>query len=81
MMHSDPDRAFYGYRHVALANEQGAIDQLLITDSLFRSANPAQRRKYVDLVDSVKDRGGQVYIFSSAHVSGEQLGEVWGHRA
>ena len=80
MMHNDPDRAFYGMRHVSLANEQGAIDSLLIADGLFRSANPALRRRYVHLVDSVKERGGRVYVFSSAHVSGEQLAQVRGER-
>jgi protein pelota len=78
MMHADPDRAFYGYRHVALANEQGAVDTLLITDGLFRAANPALRRRYVTLVESVRERGGKVALFSSAHVSGEQLAQVTG---
>lgn len=36
MLNSDPDRAFYGYNHVAKANEQGAIGTLLVTDELFR---------------------------------------------
>lgn len=30
------------------------------------------RREYVDLVDSVRDSGGEVKIFSSMHVSGER---------
>lgn len=30
------------------------------------------RRRYVDLVESVKGNGGQVCIFSSMHVSGER---------
>ncbi|KAI7879139.1 hypothetical protein K492DRAFT_217266 [Lichtheimia hyalospora FSU 10163] len=73
MMNADPDRAFYGYSHVAKANEHGAIGTLLVTDELFRSADIATRRKYVDLVESVRTMGGTVRVFSSMHVSGEQL--------
>lgn len=31
-----------------------------------------QRRKYVDLVEAVKGRGGEVLIFSSMHESGQR---------
>lgn len=72
MMNADPDRAFYGYSHVAKANEHGAIGTLLVTDELFRSADIATRRKYVDLVESVRSMGGTVRVFSSMHVSGER---------
>lgn len=30
------------------------------------------RKKYVALVDSVKDNNGEVKVFSSLHVSGER---------
>lgn len=77
-MESDPDRAYYGYDHVASAHEQLAIDSLLVTDELFRSADLKTRRKYVKLVESVRESGGNVYIFSSMHVSGQQLQQVSG---
>ncbi|KAI9322397.1 protein pelota [Dichotomocladium elegans] len=73
MMNTDPDRAFYGYKHVAKANEHAAIGTLLVTDELFRSADMATRRKYVKLVEDVRSMGGDVRVFSSMHVSGEQL--------
>ena len=43
--------------------------------SLFapRSRNIQERRRYVDLVEGVRDNGGEVKIFSSLHVSGEQV--------
>jgi len=53
-----------------------AIDTLLVTDELFRSQDIQVRRKYVDLVESVRENGGQVRVFSSLHVSGEKLGQV-----
>uniref|UniRef100_A0A4W6CQQ7 Protein pelota homolog n=1 Tax=Lates calcarifer TaxID=8187 RepID=A0A4W6CQQ7_LATCA len=34
--------------------------------------------RYVRLVDSVRDNGGNVRIFSSLHVSGEQLTQLSG---
>lgn len=36
MMNTDPDRAFYGYDHVKKADDQKAIETLLISDQLFR---------------------------------------------
>ena len=56
----------------------GAIDNLLVTDNLFKAADYAKRRAYVDLVNSVKEHGGNVFIFSSLHVSGEQLDKFTG---
>ena len=37
-----------------------------------RNNDITQRQKYVNLVDSVRDSGGTVHIFSSMHVSGER---------
>lgn len=36
VLSSDPDKAFYGVKHVEAANEHQAIETLLISDSLFR---------------------------------------------
>jgi hypothetical protein len=38
----------------------------------------ADRKKFVSLVDSVREFGGDVKIFSSLHVSGEQLDQLTG---
>jgi protein pelota len=78
MMNDDPDKAYYGYDHVLKAHEQLAIDSLLVTDELFRNSNVKTRKQYVKLVESVRDAGGNVYIFSSMHVSGQQLQQVSG---
>ena len=55
-----------------------AIENLLVTDKLFKAKNYTQRRAYVDLVESVKSHGGNVFIFSSLHVTGEQLDRFTG---
>lgn len=78
MLSNDPERACYGPKHVEVAHERMAIQTLLITDELFRSADIATRKMYVNLVDSVKATGGTVHVFSSMHVSGEQLAQLTG---
>ncbi|AWP17664.1 putative protein pelota -like [Scophthalmus maximus] len=78
MLQHEPDRAFYGVAHVERAAEALAIDTLLISDNLFRHQDVPTRSRYVRLVDSVRDNGGNVRIFSSLHVSGEQLTQLSG---
>jgi len=78
MMGTDPQRAFYGVKHVELALQQQAIETLLISDELFRAQNVGVRQRYVAIVDAVRESGGNVRIFSSLHVSGEQLGQLSG---
>jgi protein pelota len=73
VLSSDQDRACYGLKDVTRANEQLAVDELLVTDTLFKAADIRTRQKYVALVDSVRDNGGKVYVFSCLHVSGVQL--------
>ena len=93
LLATEPERAFYGIRHVETANKEKAIDKLLLTDSLFRANTVETRRRYVKLVESVRAdvsksegrreenerlQNGKVFIFSSMHVSGEQLGNLTG---
>ncbi|XP_055522150.1 protein pelota homolog [Leucoraja erinacea] len=78
MMKQEPARAFYGVKEVEKANEALAVETLLISDHLFRSQDIAKRSRYVRLVDSVRDNGGTVRMFSSLHVSGEQLSQLTG---
>ncbi|XP_020968007.1 protein PELOTA 1 isoform X2 [Arachis ipaensis] len=78
MLSNDPARACYGVKHVEVANERLAVQTLLITDDLFRNSDIARRQKFVELVNSVKDSGGSVHVFSSLHVSGEQLAQISG---
>jgi protein pelota len=78
MLKVDPDRAFYGIGHIEHACENGAVDSLLVSDALFRAQSIETRRRYVKLVENVRDGGGKVFVFSSLHVSGEQLGQFGG---
>lgn len=78
MLSNDPARACYGPKHVEIAHERMAVQTLLITDDLFRNSDVITRQKYVGLVNSVKNSGGTAHIFSSMHVSGEQLAQLTG---
>jgi len=65
-------------RNMSKANAAQAVEILLISDKLFRCQDIALRKEYVELVENVKDSGGDVKIFSSLHVSGEQLDQLTG---
>ncbi|KAH7105662.1 hypothetical protein BKA62DRAFT_690484 [Auriculariales sp. MPI-PUGE-AT-0066] len=75
---SDEQRAWYGPDHVPMAVARGAVGTLLISDELFRSSDPALRKKYVQVVDDVRGQGGEVLVFSSMHESGQQLNQLTG---
>lgn len=78
IMKKDLDRIAYGTKHVIEANSHKAIDTLLLSDNLFRSRNFAKRKVFNDLADKVKEYGGEVFIFSSMHASGEKLNNLTG---
>lgn len=78
ILQCEPAKAFYGKNHVMKAAEAQAIEILMISDNLFRCQNVNLRKEYVNLVDSVRDAGGEVKIFSSMHISGEQLSQLTG---
>lgn len=78
VLQSEPDKAAYGYNTVSAACDQNGIESLLISDNLFRANEVDTRKKYVALVQKVKDSGGEVNIFSSLHVTGSQLAKLTG---
>ncbi|CAD5120777.1 DgyrCDS9337 [Dimorphilus gyrociliatus] len=78
MLQNDPGRAFYGIKHVEAAAAVQAVELLLVSDALFRATDIKVRKRYVRLVDDVKESGGEVRVFSSLHVSGEQLLQLSG---
>merc|ERR1712061_712941 len=75
---NEPDRICYGPKQVKEAVEKWAVSTLMVADSLFRNANVGTRRQYVELTENVKDAGSTVHIFSSQHVSGQQLAQLSG---
>ncbi len=78
MLRKDDGRAWYGPLEVETAVEKGAVGRgggvLLISNALFRSQDPSERKRWVTLVDRVRDvEGGEVRILSSLHESGKRL--------
>ncbi|KAF8505640.1 pelota [Russula emetica] len=78
MLASDEQRAWYGPDHVALAADRGAVGTLLISDELFRAGDPRIRKRYISIVEDVREKRGEVLIFSSMHESGQQLNQITG---
>lgn len=78
VLNEDDGRAWYGPAEVAQAVELGAVRALLLTDALFRSDDIAVRKHYILLADQVRAQGGDVYVFSTLHDSGEQLNQLTG---
>ncbi|KAH9862775.1 hypothetical protein J1614_010868 [Plenodomus biglobosus] len=78
LMRLDDGRAWYGPREVERAVDKGAVGRgggvLLINNALFRAQNVRERRRWVGLVDRVRDvEGGEVRVLSSLHESGKRL--------
>lgn len=78
----DDGRASYGVLSVEKAVTEGACGAgggvLLVNNSLFRSLDIATRRRYVALVDKVREDGGDARILSSDHESGKRLEALGG---
>jgi len=79
----DDGRVVYGASEVDRAVEAGAVGRgggiLLIVDDLFRSLEVGVRKRWVALVDRVKDtEGGDVKVVSSMHESGQRLQGIGG---
>lgn len=77
-LRKDDGRAWYGPKEVEMAVEKGAVGRgggmLLISNSLFRAQDVGVRRRWVGLVDRVRDvEGGEVRVLSSEHESGSRL--------
>lgn len=83
LLRKDDGRAWYGPREVELAAEKGALGKgggvLLISNALFRAQDVGARRRWVRLVDKVRDvEGGEVRVLSSEHESGKRLDALGG---
>lgn len=78
LLRKDDGRAWYGPKEVETAVEKGAVGRgggvLFISNALFRSQEIGVRRRWVSVVDRVRDiEGGEVRVLSSDHESGKRL--------
>ncbi|KAI1503277.1 hypothetical protein F5X99DRAFT_375511 [Biscogniauxia marginata] len=81
-LRKDDGRAWYGTGPVEKAVQEGAVGRgggvLLVNNSLFRSQDIATRKRYVSMVDKVREDGGEARILSSDHESGQRLDALGG---
>lgn len=81
-MRKDDGRAWYGAKPVEKAVTEGAVGRgggvLLINNAFFRSMDIPTRKRYVALVDKVKEDGGEAKVLSSDHESGQRLDALGG---
>lgn len=81
-LRKDDGRAWYGIKPVDKAVMEGAVGRgggvLLVNNDLFRSQDIATRKRYVAMVDKVKEDGGDARVLSSDHESGQRLGSLGG---
>lgn len=68
----------FGWPTVTKAAKLGAIKTLLLSDSLFRSLDVKERKKYIELVEEVRDNGGAVQIFVSGTEKEKELAKISG---
>lgn len=77
MLRLDDGRAWYGAGEVEKAIEKSAVGAgggiLLVNNSLFRSQDIGTRKRFVALVDKVREDGGEARVLSSDHESGKRL--------
>lgn len=82
-LRKETNKATYGPREVEKAVDQGAVGRgggvLIISNRLFRAQDVAERKRWVALVDRVRDvEGGEVRVLSSDHESGKRLDGLGG---
>jgi protein pelota len=82
-LRKDDGRAWYGPNEVEKCVDKGAVGRgggvLLISNDLFRAKDVRVRKRWVALVDRVREEeGGEVRVLSSAHESGKRLEALGG---
>ncbi|KAJ4287469.1 Translation factor pelota [Collariella sp. IMI 366227] len=80
-LRKDDGKAWYGTKPVEKAMRRGrwgGEGVLLVNNEFFRSMDVATRKRYVGMVDKVKEDGGEARILSSDHESGKRLEALGG---
>lgn len=77
-LNRDDLRAWYGPEECQRALDLGAVRTLLLTDTLFRLDDLAQRKHYIAMADQARAGGADVAIFSLLHELGQQLDQLTG---
>lgn len=70
--------AVFSEAEVRFANELGAVRSLLVTDGLLRAKNFHTRKRIGKLVEDIKGKGAEVFVFNEDHDSGSKLKDITG---
>jgi len=63
----------YGADEVARATEYGAVERLLVADTMLREASDQERTTLESIMRNVESKGGQVTVISTEHEAGAKL--------
>ena len=63
----------YGRNEVARATEYGAVERLLVADTMLREASDQERTTIENVMRNVEAKGGQVTVISTEHEAGAKL--------
>ncbi len=69
----DADLIVIGLEEVSKASEKGAIKQLMIADILIRGSSKKDKLKIEEIINNVKNSGGEISMMSTENITGEQL--------
>lgn len=68
----------YGFDEVKRAAESGAVETMVLADTILRKTSDEKRLLLEDLMKSVERKGGKVMIMSTEHEAGAQLVSLGG---
>jgi protein pelota len=63
----------YGTDEVAKATEYGAVERLLVADTLLRESSDEKRLEIEKLIRQVEEKAGQITVVSTEHEAGHKL--------
>ena len=70
---TEMDKAFFGLKSFEIAYSNNAINTVILTDNFLRKISPTTRKKLSLNLKNLKNKGIQVFKFSSQHVTGEKV--------
>ncbi len=70
---TDMDKAFFGLKSFEIAYSNNAINTVILTDNFLRKISPTTRKKLSMNLKNLKNKGIQVFKFSSQHTTGEKV--------
>ncbi len=71
----------YGFEEVAKAADYGAVDRLLLTDTMLRESPDEKRVELEKVMHQVEGKAGQISVVSSEHEAGAKLQGLGGTAA